>query len=111
MLFVCPFNTNCNWTADAALSFGMVTACTVSSAQCFIALERVCLSKDQGGLGIKDLGLQNICLLLKLKSPILLQHGQPDFTNMEGGLCGEHWTVLHSNAAPLSGRNLWSLGN
>jgi hypothetical protein len=37
-----------------------------TSAQSLIAWERVCLSKDQGGLGIKNLGLQNVCLLLKL---------------------------------------------
>lgn len=39
---------------------------SASPAQSFIAWERVCLSKEQGGLGIKNLGLQNICLLLKL---------------------------------------------
>jgi hypothetical protein len=39
---------------------------TVSSAKCLVAWQKVCSTKELGGLGIKDIGTQNICLLLKL---------------------------------------------
>jgi hypothetical protein len=39
---------------------------TMTGAQSLVAWERVCWSKDHGGLGIRDLGLFNVCLLLKL---------------------------------------------
>lgn len=35
-------------------------------ASCLVAWIQVCAPKDHGGLGIKDMGTQNICLLLKL---------------------------------------------
>ena len=35
-------------------------------ANCLVAWEQVCEGKDHGGLGIRDLSLQNTCLLLKL---------------------------------------------
>jgi hypothetical protein len=38
----------------------------VSSARCLVAWQKVCNSKELGGLGIKDIGTHNICLLLKL---------------------------------------------
>jgi hypothetical protein len=37
-----------------------------SPASCLVAWIKVCNPKDLGGLGIKDMGIQNICLLLKL---------------------------------------------
>lgn len=37
-----------------------------SSAKCLDAWTSVCNTKDLGGLGIKDLGTQNVCLLLNL---------------------------------------------
>lgn len=37
-----------------------------SGSNCLIAWEKVSQSRDHGGLGIKDLGIQNTCLLLKL---------------------------------------------
>lgn len=37
-----------------------------SAAQCLVAWKKVCTTKELGGLGTKDLGAQNICLLLKL---------------------------------------------
>jgi hypothetical protein len=37
-----------------------------SLASCLVAWIKVCNPKDLGGLGIKDIGIQNICLLLKL---------------------------------------------
>ncbi|TVU45185.1 hypothetical protein EJB05_04660, partial [Eragrostis curvula] len=39
---------------------------TVSGAQCLVSWERACLPKIDGGLGVRDLGLQNTCLLMKL---------------------------------------------
>jgi hypothetical protein len=44
--------------------YGKVTA--QSGAQSLVAWEKVCWTKENGGLGIKDLSLMNICLLLKL---------------------------------------------
>lgn len=37
-----------------------------STAQYLVAWKNVCTTKELGGLGTKDLGAQNICLLLKL---------------------------------------------
>lgn len=37
-----------------------------SSAKCLVAWQLVCALKELGGLGIKDMGTQDICLLLKL---------------------------------------------
>jgi hypothetical protein len=37
-----------------------------SSAKCLVAWQKCCITKDLGGLGIKDFAIQNICLLLKL---------------------------------------------
>jgi hypothetical protein len=39
---------------------------SVSGAQCLVNWERACLLKTEGGLGVRDLRLQNTCLLLKL---------------------------------------------
>ncbi|GJN36544.1 hypothetical protein PR202_gb25416 [Eleusine coracana subsp. coracana] len=39
---------------------------TVSGAQCLVSWERACLPKVDGGLSVRDLGLQNTCLLMKL---------------------------------------------
>ena len=37
-----------------------------SGAQCLVAWERVCRSKAEGGLGVRDLATQNRCLLIKM---------------------------------------------
>lgn len=78
---------------------------TVSGAQSLIAWEKVCWTKDNGGLGIKDLSLMNICLLLKLLHRL---HTAVDsdwassarlhtcLANLQGDLCGNHWDVLRS---------------
>jgi hypothetical protein len=39
---------------------------TVSDAQCLVSWDKSCLSKKDGGLGVRDLQLQNTCMLLKL---------------------------------------------
>jgi hypothetical protein len=37
-----------------------------SGAQSLVAWEKVCRSRENGGLGVKDLSLMNVCLPLKL---------------------------------------------
>ena len=44
------------WTGDG----------TASGSNCLVAWDLVRQSRAQGGLGVKDLAIQNICLLLKL---------------------------------------------
>ena len=39
---------------------------TSHGSSCLVAWDKVKQGKTQGGLGIKDLGLQNSCLLIKL---------------------------------------------
>ena len=39
---------------------------TVSGAKCLVNWEQACLRRKDGGLGVRDLRLQNTCLLLKL---------------------------------------------
>lgn len=39
---------------------------TASGASSLVAWEHVCDTKETGGLGLRDLQLQNVCLLLKL---------------------------------------------
>jgi len=78
---------------------------TASPAQSLIAWERVCPSKDQGGLGIENLCLQNVCLLVKLLHRLhcssesawadwVRKHAS--LASLEGDLFGEHWNVLRS---------------
>jgi hypothetical protein len=45
-----------------------------SSTSCLVAWIKVCAPKDYGGLGIKDMGVQNICLLLKLLHKLHCPH-------------------------------------
>ena len=46
---------------------------TCTGASCLVAWKNVCKPKDTGGLGIKNLEVQNRCLLMKFSSKIL-QH-------------------------------------
>ena len=39
---------------------------TVNGAQCLVAWDKACLSKQDGGLGVRQISVQNACLLLKL---------------------------------------------
>ena len=39
---------------------------TCSGAQCLVAWDKACTPKNVGGLGVKNLNAQNVCLLLKL---------------------------------------------
>ncbi|CAO2199523.1 unnamed protein product [Urochloa humidicola] len=75
----------------------------VTGAQCLVAWEQVCADKDQGGLGIKVLELQNACLMLKLLHR-LHHHASSSWAmwvrqhaciaHMEGDIQGPHWTAL-----------------
>ena len=74
-------------------------------ASCLVAWDTVCTPKEDGGLGIKDLKLHNICLLIKL---IHRLHSATDsswavwvkehmnMATMEGDLGGPHWDSLRT---------------
>jgi len=77
----------------------------VSPAKCLVAWQTVCNTKEFSGLGIKDIGTQNICLLLKLLHK--LYSNEPSawaqwvrsracLASLKGDLHGEHWQVLRS---------------
>jgi len=72
-------------------------------ANCLVAWSNVCKPRDLGGLGIKDMGTQNICLLLKLIHK--LHHpevsawaqwvqGRVSTATLTGDIHGDHWRVL-----------------
>jgi hypothetical protein len=76
-----------------------------SSAKCLVAWEKCCTTKDLGGIGIKDFGTQNICLLLKLIHRLhcsgssawgawVRQHA--NLATLKGDLQGHHWDMLRS---------------
>ena len=65
----------------------------------------VCKPKDQGGLGIKDMGTQNICLLLKLihklHCPTSSTWAQwvkerTSVITLTGEIHGDNWNTLRS---------------
>ena len=72
----------------------------VSGAQCLVSWEQVCQTKEQGGLGVKDLAMQNKCLLLKLLHRLhnpgdsAWVRGRIDIVLMRGELAGTHWHDL-----------------
>jgi len=77
----------------------------VSGAQCLIAWGKACQQKEHGGLGIKDLAMQNKCLLLKLlhrlQTPGDSVWGQwvrakINLVMMDGEVVGAHWRDLAS---------------
>ena len=72
-----------------------------SGAACLIAWKDVCLPKDQGGLGIKNLQLQNDCLLMKFAAKTLLVPHPPwvDWFHSQ--------YPLDSNRAPTNTSFLW----
>lgn len=76
-----------------------------SPASCLVAWITVCKPKDLGGLGIKDLGIQNICLLLKLLHRLhcpqssawaVWVRGRACLANLKGDVHGAHWETLRS---------------
>ena len=77
----------------------------VSSAMCLVAWQKVCSTKELGGLGIKDIATQNICLLLKLvhklhfaRSSAWAQwvRSRACIASLKGDLHGEHWEVMRT---------------
>jgi hypothetical protein len=78
---------------------------TTSAAKCLVAWVSVCNPKELGGLGIKDMGIQNICLLLKLihklhcpQSTAWAQwvQGRASVVTLSGDIHGDHWQTLRS---------------
>ncbi|WVZ61798.1 hypothetical protein U9M48_011614 [Paspalum notatum var. saurae] len=78
---------------------------SAAGAQCLVAWDRVCDDKAMGGLGVKDLALQNTCLLLKLlyrlhtaedSSWASWARGNVCLATLEGGMMGGHWEVLRA---------------
>jgi hypothetical protein len=78
---------------------------TLSGAQSLVAWERVCWTRENGGLGIKDLGLMNVCLLLKLLHRLHIAEDSAwtvwarqhtSLANLDSDLCGSHWQALRS---------------
>jgi hypothetical protein len=75
-----------------------------SPASCLVAWIAVCMPKEFGGLGIKDLGTHNICLLLKLLHRLHTKssawafwvRGRASISSLRGDVHGDHWEVLRS---------------
>ena len=76
-----------------------------SPGSCLIAWENLCCPREFGGLGVRDLGIQNICLLLKLvhrlhcpQSSAWAQwvQSRASICSLEGDLHREHWQTLRS---------------
>lgn len=74
-------------------------------ASCLVAWINVCKPKELGGLGIKDMGTQNICLLLKLLHKLHCPQfsawaqwvqGHASVATLTGDIHGDHWQVLRS---------------
>ncbi|GJN05040.1 hypothetical protein PR202_ga22638 [Eleusine coracana subsp. coracana] len=74
-----------------------------SGAQCLVAWENVTQPKENGGLGVKNIAVQNQCLLLKLLHRL---HYPADsawatwarseicVATLKGNLDGTHWQAL-----------------
>jgi hypothetical protein len=56
----------CPWSTGCKTSSFPVDGYRLNAAQCLVAWEQVCRTKEDGGLGIKWLDTQNASLLLKL---------------------------------------------
>jgi len=74
-----------------------------SGAKCLVAWEQVCLPKESGGLGLKNLSVQNQCMLLKLIHR--LHHPEAsswarwarqriNLATLTGDVHGAHWDSL-----------------
>lgn len=72
----------------------------VSGAQCLVAWENACQSKEHGGLGLKDLASQNKSLLLKLLHRLHHPKGSSwarwarsmvNLCDLQGDIRGPHW--------------------
>ena len=76
-----------------------------SAAKCLVAWPKVCTTKDLGGLGIRDFGTHNVCLLLNLIHRLHSADSSAwanwiservDIVNMHGDNLGHHWELLKS---------------
>jgi len=74
-----------------------------SPASCLVAWTNVCNPRKFGGLGVRDFGVQNICLLLKLLHRLHCPHSsawvewvqrRASITTLSGDLHGDHWQTL-----------------
>ena len=77
----------------------------VSPGACLVAWEDLCCPKESGGLGVRDLGTQNVCLLLKLIHRLHCPESsawahwvqsRASISSLQGDLHGEHWHTLRS---------------
>ncbi|WVZ65394.1 hypothetical protein U9M48_014768 [Paspalum notatum var. saurae] len=78
---------------------------TAKGGQCLVAWENACRAKEDGGLGIKRLDVQNSCLLLKLVHRLFnpgssswahWARGRIDLANFAGEVNGAHWDSLRA---------------
>ncbi|TVT98699.1 hypothetical protein EJB05_55991, partial [Eragrostis curvula] len=76
---------------------------TVSGADCLVAWDHVTTPKECGGLGVRDLNIQNRCLLLKLihclysaseSSWAAWVQEHADIATLEGDISGDHWETI-----------------
>ncbi|GJM88001.1 hypothetical protein PR202_ga04013 [Eleusine coracana subsp. coracana] len=78
---------------------------TASGADCLVAWDKVTTPTECGGLGVRDLNIQNRCLLLKLLHKLhtrtesswaswVAEHA--DIASMEGDLNGDHWETMRA---------------
>ena len=77
-----------------------------NGARCLVAWNQVCMPKEKGGLGVKDVAVQNQCLLLKLlhrlhhpANSALAQWAREevDLSILKGkNAVGPHWEALRS---------------
>jgi hypothetical protein len=81
-------------------AFFWATEESCSGAQCLVAWRKVCSPKVLGGLGIKNIDAQNVCLFLEFCYKILHSHNLP----------WKDWLLHHSPYAHHS-KNPSFLGN
>jgi hypothetical protein len=75
----------------------------VSGAQCLVAWDHVCVPREDGSLGLKHMGVQNQCLLLKLLHRLFhaadsawacWARRRIDLVTLQGDIDGSHWSSL-----------------
>ncbi|WVZ49070.1 hypothetical protein U9M48_000451, partial [Paspalum notatum var. saurae] len=75
------------------------------AGQCLVAWESACKSKEDGGLGIRRLDVQNSCVLLKLvhrlyhlgsSSWAAWARTRTDLASLQGEVFGHHWDAVRA---------------
>jgi hypothetical protein len=93
------------WTNQSLAFWSGDKTGKASPASCLVAWIKVCAPKDLGGLGIRDMGIQNICLLLKLLHKLHCPEAsawsawvraRACISNLNGDIHGGHWEVLRA---------------